>query len=112
MIEVILKTRDNKLLGFEVSGHAEFEDTGKDIVCSAVSMLTINSINTLEEVLKLKNEIKYSDEENLITLDINTKTLDESKLHDTQVVLRGFELGITSILREYQDFVELYYREV
>ncbi|HEY4544117.1 MAG TPA: ribosomal-processing cysteine protease Prp [Tissierellaceae bacterium] len=112
MIEVVLKTRDKNLLGFEVSGHAQYDQSGKDIVCSAVSVLTINSINTLEEVLNLKNEIKYSEKENLITLDINTKSLDELKLHDTQVVLRGFELGITSILREYQEFVELYYREV
>lgn len=112
MIEVLLKTQDLSIVGFEVSGHAQYEDRGKDIVCAAVSVLTINSINTLEEVLKLKKEINYSQEDNLITLDINTKSLDENRLHDTQVVLRSFELGITSILREYQDYVELYYKEV
>ena len=39
--------------GFDVSGHAEFSDPGKDVVCAAVSMLVINTmilgLESLEE---------------------------------------------------------------
>lgn len=118
MIEILLKTRDKKIIGFESSGHANYAAAGEDIICAAVSALTINSINTLEEVLKLGDKIRYTFDENEITLDINPEILDEARLHDTQVVLRSYELGIISIIKEYEhskdfeDFISLYYREV
>lgn len=114
MIEVILKTKDKNLSGFEVSGHAYYDEAGKDIVCSAASMLTINTINTLEAILKLEpgKEIKYKEEDNLICLDIATSLLDEGRLRDTQIVMRSYELGIIDLLRGYQEFIEVYYEEV
>lgn len=114
MIELILKTKDKKILGFEVSGHAHFDDPGKDIVCSAVSMLTINTINTLEAILKLKpnKEIYYKQEDNFISLDIALGSIDDQKLKDTQIVMRSYELGMIDLLRAYQEFIEVYYEEV
>ncbi len=112
MIKVILKTKDKNIVGFQVSGHAGYAEYGKDIVCSAVSVLSINAINTLEEILKLKEEIKYYLEDNFIDLDLVTDKLDDKKMHDTQLTLRSFEMGITSVLKEYQESVELYYKEV
>ena len=112
MIKVTLKTRDKKIVGFQVSGHAGYDEYGKDIVCSAVSVLSINAINTLEEILKLKEEIKYYLEDNFIDLELVVDRFDDEKMHDTQLVLRSFEMGITSILKEYQESVGLYYKEV
>lgn len=112
MIKVILKTREKKLLGFQVSGHAEYADLGEDIVCAAVSVLTYNAINTLEEIIKLKKEIKYTIKENFIELDVNPKELTDHKMHDTQLTLRSFEMGITSVLKEFQETIGLYYKEV
>lgn len=112
MIKVILKTKDKNIVGFQVSGHAGYAEYGKDIVCSAVSVLSINAINTLEEILKLKEEIKYYLEDNFIDLDLVTDKLDDKKMHDTQLTLKSFEMGITSVLKEYQESVELYYKEV
>ncbi len=114
MIELILKTKDKKISGFEVSGHANYDDPGKDIVCSAVSMLTINTINTLEAVVKLKpnKEIYYKQEDDFISLDIALESLGEQGLRDTQIVMRSYELGMIDLLRAYQEFIEVYYEEV
>ena len=35
-----------------MEGHADYADRGKDIVCSAVSMLFINTVNCIEELAK------------------------------------------------------------
>ena len=52
MIDVlILRDKAQDITGFKVSGHALFAEAGSDIVCSAVSMLTINTINAIEEFL-------------------------------------------------------------
>lgn len=47
MITAVFFKSGNDLIGFEVAGHAGFDDFGKDIVCAGVSsavMLTANAI--------------------------------------------------------------------
>lgn len=112
MIEVYLKTKEKKIVGFQVSGHAGYAEIGKDIVCAAISVLSYNAINTLEEIIKLKEEIKYTIDDNFIDLEINPEKLSEDKMHDTQLTMRSFEMGVTSVLREYQEMIGLYYKEV
>lgn len=52
------------LTGFKLSGHAGYADHGQDIVCSAVSILVINTINAIEALTTEKvilNSIKQSE---------------------------------------------------
>lgn len=112
MIKVILKTKEKSIVGFQVSGHAEYEEIGKDIVCAGVSVLTYNTINTLEEIIKLTKEIEYNIKDNFIELEIYPDKLSDKLMHDTQLVLKSFEMGIISILKEHQEMIGLYYKEV
>ena len=48
MINSIFRFNDKNINTVEVSGHAEFDESGKDIVCAAVStaiIVTANAIN-------------------------------------------------------------------
>ena len=36
-----------KYFSFECKGHAEYDESGLDIVCAAISMLTINTANSI-----------------------------------------------------------------
>ena len=56
----------------EVTGHANFADYGKDIVCASVSSIittTINAILTLE-----KESISYHDEKEKLIIKIDKET--------------------------------------
>ena len=44
----ITKTSSDKYRSIECNGHAGFADYGNDIVCAAVSVLTINLINSID----------------------------------------------------------------
>ena len=35
-------------MGFDLEGHAGYSEAGTDIVCAAVSVLVINTINAVE----------------------------------------------------------------
>ena len=49
MIRVSLyKNNNNDYIGARLEGHAEYADQGLDIVCSAVSTLVINTLNSIE----------------------------------------------------------------
>ena len=42
MIRIEVKKQNSDIIGFEVKGHAGSDEYGKDIVCAAISVLTIN----------------------------------------------------------------------
>ena len=111
MIQVIIKEKGKDIDGFEVLGHADSAERGKDIVCAAVSVLTINTINTLTELVKVDKNINFEILEEGTYLDLDEDFPEEYRDH-TQLVLRSFELGIKSILSGNQDYIQLYYREV
>jgi len=48
MITVKVFKRSDDFKGFQVSGHAEYADSGYDIICAAVSVLTVNTANSIE----------------------------------------------------------------
>lgn len=43
----ITRNTDNQIQAFTVAGHANYAEHGKDIVCAAVSAVTIGTINSL-----------------------------------------------------------------
>ena len=59
MIKVVVD--NNKI---EISGHANFDDYGKDIVCASVSSIVITTINACIEIDE--DSIYYEDKEKLI----------------------------------------------
>ena len=79
-----------------VSGHAGYAEVGKDIVCSAVSILVV----TLVESLKKQNEnIKYKLEEgNLI---LYKQELGSSE----KLLLSSFLIGIDMLEDMYPEYI-------
>ena len=59
MIKVVVI--NNKI---EISGHTNFDDYGKDIVCASVSSIVITTINACIEIDE--DSIYYEDKEKLI----------------------------------------------
>ena len=53
MIKVNIKTVNDKIESIKISGHAMYDVHGKDIVCSAVSSITITTVNA---ILKLDSK--------------------------------------------------------
>lgn len=48
MIKVNYLLKDRKLVELEITGHAEYDESGKDIVCAAVSTAIIVTANAVE----------------------------------------------------------------
>lgn len=96
---------EDQLCGFRTEGHAGYDKKGKDIVCAAVSALSLNVINSIEAFTQDKFSCKQVEDgflELIMTEDISK----ESKL-----LLDSFFLGIRSISEDYGDtFVNLHIR--
>jgi uncharacterized protein YsxB (DUF464 family) len=62
MIEIIVNRRqpDRSIRSFRVSGHAEFDKPGKDLVCAGVSSVTVGTVNAIEEVAGVEMECRMA----------------------------------------------------
>lgn len=75
MIKVILKKNSNLYESVFISGHANFADYGKDIVCASVSSIVITSVNA---IIRLDSDSISYDDSNGINISIlkHTKVTD------------------------------------
>lgn len=63
MTEVrIYKNKSGEYLKFTCDGHAGYADYGKDIVCAAISILVINTVNSLEEITEEAIQVEADEE--------------------------------------------------
>ncbi|MBE5944069.1 MAG: ribosomal-processing cysteine protease Prp [Lachnospiraceae bacterium] len=108
MIKAIFyRNSDNLYVGFQISGHAGFARRGKDIVCSAVSALAINTINSIDKLTDAKFETDISD-----TGSIKFKFKSQSD-DKSQLLVSALSLGLTELYKEYDGkYLQVYFKEV
>lgn len=105
MITVAINKKDENYTGFSVSGHAGYAEQGKDIVCSAISALTINCVNSLlvlagAEILECRDITSYFG----ITLLHPNAT--------SNLLMGSYMLGVEGTQLEYNQHVNLIVNEM
>jgi uncharacterized protein YsxB (DUF464 family) len=104
----IYQNPDDVILRCILSGHAEYADKGEDIVCSAVSMLFINTINSIEVLTKDKLLVKNDAQKNRYDV-----SFVEQPSHDAQLLMQSLQLGLSSISAKYgKQFLKIILKEV
>ena len=94
MIKVVKE--DNKI---EITGHANYDEYGKDIVCASVSSIVITSINACLEFDE--ESIYYEDLENKIKIEIIKKDEITEKLINNMVFM------LESLERDYPKNIKI-----
>ena len=110
MIQITIFQNDkNECMGFQTSGHAEFSDPGKDVVCSAVSILMINTINAIESFTSDDFSGFSDEEEGIISWNLNHRPSKE-----TDLLLNTMILGLETMASDenYAEYIELTFEEV
>lgn len=85
MIKARFEFTDGKAVGFCVSGHAGYGESGNDIVCAGVSSAVMLTANAITENFKIKAEVKDTGNEVSLRLleesEIGMKLIEALKLH-------------------------------
>lgn len=97
---------DQRIRKFELSGHAGYAENGQDIVCAAISALSISAANGLELFLPQKPEVQVRDSDGYLTCSL--PELDLQTLEQAQWILKTMVLGIEKIRQSYgQKYVKM-----
>lgn len=85
--------------GIKVSGHANYAEDGKDIVCAGVTALTQTLIRSLEELVG--DEVEYEISPGRV--DIHYGDLSE----EGKLLVDSFFIGIYQIASEFSEHVNI-----
>lgn len=95
MIKAIFKKDYDGFYSYEVTGHANYAEKGKDIVCAAVSSLYLTISNYL-----VSKEYAYFDDDEGQTVEI-------SYLDESQPLIKALHQGLVAISAQYPEFVKV-----
>ena len=109
MIKIVVSVNKNgDYKSIEFSGHALFADTGKDIVCAAVSILAINTLNSIEALCGDKFDAIENPKEGYLKAEFNNKLSEKADL-----LIKSLLLGLDGISHEYgKKFITILWQEV
>jgi hypothetical protein len=109
MIDVdIYQDSKGEYTGFQMRGHAEYADYGKDIVCAGVSALVINTINSVEKFTTDTFENTVEPEDGSVTFLVTSYPVSSS----TKLLLQSLVLGLSGIQAEYgEKHIKLAFKE-
>ncbi|WP_251861825.1 ribosomal-processing cysteine protease Prp [Clostridium sp. Marseille-Q2269] len=108
MVNVIFEKENNNIVLVKMSGHAESTDEGYDMVCSAISAISITIANGITEVLKVKPLIEKKD--GFLSIDLRSCTKED--IHKCQILMDTMLLGVKSIELNYGEYIKLTIEEV
>ena len=95
MIQVIVKKQRDSITGFHIEGHSGYAEQGNDIVCSAVSILAITCVNSIEEFTEDEFSVGIDEGRGMIDLEMTTSSA------ESQLLLHSMLLGIQGIEKTY-----------
>ncbi|HHY13238.1 MAG TPA: ribosomal-processing cysteine protease Prp [Thermoanaerobacterales bacterium] len=106
MIKVkIFRKTDGNIYKVDVSGHADYDEYGNDIVCSAVSAIVQTAVLGLTRVLGLKIDLVM--EEGLLKFNI-PKMLNKNMYAKTNIILDTMVTGLEEIEKLYNEHIEIF----
>ena len=79
MIKIQINKTNNKYSSLVVSGHSNYDEHGKDIVCASFSTMIITTINSIINIDE--DAISYTDNNNLKIVNIKKDNITNSLLN-------------------------------
>ena len=108
MIRAEIYTKDKKVTGFEIKGHASFGEYGEDIICAAASAIVYTAIGTLDDM-----DIKpgYTEKEGRMSFNLD-ENMDNELKDKAHIVLETVKIGLLQIQNGYAEYIKVKIKEV
>ena len=111
MVKITFFKRDGIYYGFKETGHAGFDDAGKDIVCAAVSAMTMLVINAIE--ISYSSNVEYSIDEDTADIEVRVPSAlpensdDETKRFAVSGLIQAYFLQLVDMLEDYEEYLDV-----
>ncbi|HEX7055633.1 MAG TPA: ribosomal-processing cysteine protease Prp [Bacilli bacterium] len=107
MIRVIVTRQavDRSIRAFSVTGHANFAEAGKDIVCAGVSAITVGTVNAIQELLHVA--LPAAMRKGKLAVELPQADAIADSFKDVQLLLEAMLVSLQSIKESYGPYIEI-----
>ena len=111
MTKIVFFRSGGVFYGFEEQGHAGFADAGSDVLCAALSSMTMFLINTIE--VAYASSVDYEIDEGATRISVRAKAAlpefesDDYKRYAVSGIMMGYYCQLSDMLEEYGDYLDV-----
>ena len=111
MTKVVFYKTDGVYYGFEEQGHTGYAESGEDILCSALSSMTMLIINAIE--ISYASDVDYSIDEKTTDIRLIAKSAlpefesDEKKQFAVSGLIQAYFLQLMDLLEDNYDYLDV-----
>ena len=102
MINVVSK--GSNIVSVNITGHAGYDEYGKDLVCAAISTIGIGTLNALDELANESCLLTMKDNE------INIRIIKSNEI--SQLIIKVMLIQLKTLYEQYKDYIEIKQTEV
>ncbi len=116
MTKIVFFRSGGTYYGFEEQGHAGYGEAGDDVVCAAISAMTMLVINTIE--VAYASDVDYSIDEGATHIMVRSKAAlpefeeDERKRYAISGLFLSYFYQLNDMVEEYYDYLEVEVKDV
>ncbi|WP_432355766.1 ribosomal-processing cysteine protease Prp [Sporosarcina sp. A2] len=104
MIQItVQKQASGRIDSFEMSGHADYAEHGKDLVCAAATAVSFGAVNAIISLTGVTPTIRQGEDGGYLKV-ILPETEDD---HDQQVIVRAMIVSMQTIEQDYAQFIKI-----
>ena len=97
------RIQDN--ISLVVSGHSNYDKKGKDIVCSAVSVLSQTLVLSISKICRIDQALK--NEPGLLKTEFSILNLTETQLASLKNIFDYYIIGLFELVKSYPGYIEI-----
>ncbi len=94
-----------RINSFEMSGHADYAEHGKDLVCAAASAVSFGAVNAVITLTGVTPTIQQGEDGGYLKVVFPGTEND----HDQQVIVRAMIVSMQTIEQDYSQFIKITY---
>ena len=107
MIIGTFKRNDSgRIISFELTGHAQSGEYGKDLVCAAVSVLAISTVNGIDAIAGVTPAVDTDEDGGYLYVEMPKDTTQEQNNIMT-ILLENLLLGLQAVQAEHSQYLQL-----
>ncbi|MBD7908374.1 ribosomal-processing cysteine protease Prp [Sporosarcina gallistercoris] len=104
MIQITVQEQaSGRINSFEMSGHADYAEHGKDLVCAAASAVSFGAVNAILTLTGNTPAIQQGEDGGYLKV-VLPETEDD---HDQQVIVRAMIVSMQTIEQDYAQFIKI-----
>ena len=116
MTKVVFFRSGGVFYGFEEQGHTGFAEEGDDVLCAALSAMTMLIINTVE--VAYASDVEYTIDEDTTNIRVRSKAAliefeeDERKRYAVSGLFLSYFYQLSELREEYYEFLDVDVKDV